>query len=48
VRLIYSEAIAFMRERGLRRERRLEILADLRAMERAAIEAWSEAAEAAP
>ena len=37
--LIYSEAIGLMRERGLNRNRRAELLDDLRVMERAALPA---------
>lgn len=42
--LMYSEATSYMRERGLRRARRLELLEDLRVMERSALETWSKAA----
>ena len=35
--LIYSEAIGLMKERGIKRARRLELLGDLQAMERAAV-----------
>lgn len=35
--LIYSEATREMRERGIKRERRQELMGDLRAMERAAL-----------
>jgi hypothetical protein len=39
--IIYSEAIGYMRELGLRRVRRAELLGDLRVMERAALETWN-------
>lgn len=40
--LIYSEATNLMRERGLGRKRRIEVLEQLRVMERAALDAWNE------
>ncbi len=42
--LMYSEATSYMRERGLARKRRLELLEDLRVMERASIRTWNAAA----
>lgn len=43
--LMYSEATNYMRERGIARARRLELLEDLRVMERAALETWNGVAD---
>lgn len=43
--LIYSEAIALMREKRIPRARRVELLEDLRLMERAALRAQGAEAE---
>lgn len=44
--LIYSEAIGYMREKGIPQKLRAEILSDLRVMERAALDTWGKASDA--